>query len=237
MINVKKCYWVRCGDSYGRNFGDEFTKWFVKTKYNIDIEWESAKTAGVAATGSLIEFLPKDYSGMVLGSGSMFNHRTRIPQADIRFVRGPLTAKNLGISNIPYADPALVLASLISPVEKKWDVAYIPHYIDDNLLKKATESNSKVISPTKHSVPEFISLVNQCSSIITSSLHGIITADALGIPRQYVKCDKVVGNEFKFHDYSNSVNQPLSDKMVAVERSTILSMSEIVIDEFDKVYK
>ena len=49
---------------------------------------------------------------------------------------------------------------------------------------------------------EFIQQVSQCEMILSSSLHGLITADALKIPNRWIKLsDKIRGNDYKFADY------------------------------------
>jgi hypothetical protein len=59
-----------------------------------------------------------------------------------------------------------------------------------------------------------ISLIGRCKKIITSSLHGVILADAFGIPRRTEQArrftdDPREGNYFKFKDYAASVGLPL----------------------------
>jgi pyruvyltransferase len=44
--------------------------------------------------------------------------------------------------------------------------------------------------------------VSSCRYIFSSALHGLICADAYGVPNtRLVLSDKIVGGDFKFHDY------------------------------------
>ena len=54
----------------------------------------------------------------------------------------------------------------------------------------------------KAPVIEFLNQVASCDFIFSSSLHGLIAADSLGIPNKWVKfSDLVLGNGYKFKDY------------------------------------
>jgi hypothetical protein len=72
---------------------------------------------------------------------------------------------------------------------------------------------------------EVIAAIAGCERIISSSLHGIVVADAFGLPRRWETFDRVQGRGFKFHDYSSALGlkiEPgvwLTPKAGAVERA------------------
>ena len=43
--------------------------------------------------------------------------------------------------------------------------------------------------------------MDSCKHIISSSLHGLICSDSLGIPNRWIKLSQLLGNDFKFKDY------------------------------------
>ena len=52
---------------------------------------------------------------------------------------------------------------------------------------------------------EVIADVDKCEYILSSSLHGVIAADSLGIPNAWILLsDKVLGSGFKFYDYASA---------------------------------
>lgn len=136
-------------------------------------------------------------------------------------VRGPLTRKRLMSANIPcpeiFCDPAFVLPSYYEPAPplKKYRIGVIPHYIDQGLPALShlqSMEDVRVIDITQKDVPEhkriysFIEDVCSCDLIVSSSLHGVILADAYGIPSKWmVLSDKVFGAGFKFQDYFLSI--------------------------------
>ena len=47
--------------------------------------------------------------------------------------------------------------------------------------------------------------ISECENIISTGLHGLIIADSYGIPNCWCEIsDKILGNNFKFHDYFSS---------------------------------
>jgi pyruvyltransferase len=92
----------------------------------------------------------------------------------------------------------------------------IPHYIDytdENSLKTINNLSSqgvKIINITA-GIFHFIDELLQCKNIMSSSLHGLIAADAYNIPNIRVKLsNKLIGGDFKFKDYNLSVNKPFN---------------------------
>lgn len=150
----------------------------------------------LVAVGSVMSKVKE--GDVVWGTGCM--HGKPYPcKAKFLAVRGPLTREMIVGSEVPeiYGDPALLLPLIYNPqIAKTKKVGYIPHYVD-----KPSFHPSKIIDvalPWK----EFINKVLECEYIISSSLHGIVIAEAYGIPAEWAEySDKVIGKGFKFRDY------------------------------------
>lgn len=108
------------------------------------------------------------------------------------------------------ADPGL-LAPLFVPFaeDKKWNVGIIPHYRDknnelfENLL---SHYKNAIMIDVQQDVETVFRQISQCHYIISSSLHGIVVADAYDIPNCWViGSDQVFGDGYKFHDYYSSL--------------------------------
>jgi hypothetical protein len=225
------CYWVRCGN----NYGDVLTSYIVKEKYGIITQWTPALDAHFVAVGSLLELLPQHYSGVVLGSGSMWKDSViQLPKATIKLLRGKLTAKKLGVV-APLGDPGIIASDFIVRQTKRHSIGVIPHYVDKTLRNEYPDGHfiSVLTSPKK-----FIEEVDQCDLVITSSLHALITADSLGIPRMWVPHNKVLGDGFKFYDYSSSLNLNIVERVFEVAPSkTVEGMKKRVRESFDEVFE
>lgn len=150
----------------------------------------------------------------VWGSG-FIQEKARVlgkPRA-VHAVRGPLSRTTLleqGISCPEvYGDPALLLPRFFNPdVPKNYPVGIVPHYIDKkNPWLKSHNLNPEVlILDIESGIENFVKAVKSCEVIISSSLHGLICADAYGIPNLWVTLsDQVIGGDFKFRDYRLSI--------------------------------
>jgi pyruvyltransferase len=125
---------------------------------------------------------------------------------DVRAVRGPLTRQflidNFHI-NVPeiYGDPALLIPHLFpefKPNEHpRFSHVILPHYSDMHLFPK--EEYPNVIYPTEP-WDVVIEKILDSHFVISSSLHGIIVAEAFGIPAKYVRLSQSEP-EFKYRDY------------------------------------
>ena len=52
---------------------------------------------------------------------------------------------------------------------------------------------------------EVFEKISKCEFVVSSSLHGLVFSDALGIPNLHLKVtDKLGGDGFKFNDYYSS---------------------------------
>ena len=166
-----------------------------------------------------------------------------VPKA-IYAVRGPKTCRRLHEQGITcpevFGDPALLYPRYYKPkVQKKYKLGIVPHYVDKCLAK---EYEDVLIVDVQGSVNKVVNQILSCKYIASSSLHGLIVADAYGIPSTWIEYSKrVVGRGFKFWDYFSSVGRKLESPLQIDARTTIKDIMDrfyeydIEID-LDKLY-
>lgn len=140
-------------------------------------------------------------------------------------VRGPLSRQrvlDLGFKCPEvYGDPAMLYPRYYHPSrKKKYKLGLVAHYIDrhDPQFAKLISSGEVLDINVKGEVNNVIDQINSCERIASSSLHGLILADAYNIPSTWIKItDKVIGNGFKFRDYFASVGRDILQPLVITE--------------------
>ena len=150
----------------------------------------------------------------VWGSGFIRENESVIgrPRA-VHAVRGPLSRASLLKQGIEcpevYGDPALLLPRFFNPDEpKRYCVGIIPHYVDKRhpWLEQHRHDPQVLILDIESDIQQFVRAVKSCDVILSSSLHGLICADAYGVPNAWIQfSDDVVGGDFKFRDYRLSI--------------------------------
>jgi pyruvyltransferase len=203
---MRKVHWI--GTPRPGNFGDIITPKildYFEIKYVHD-----SKDYDTISTGSIATLAKAGTT--VLGSGVMSIRDNVHPEADWRFVRGPITRNRVLIcgGSCPeiYGDPGLLLPILCDSGKPKYDVGIVPHWVDyDEICQKYP--THRVIDLLNEDPLVVAKQISECKTIISSSLHGIICAHAFGIPAAWVKFSpKLKGDDVKFIDYFTSVNVP-----------------------------
>ena len=150
----------------------------------------------------------------IWGTGLIYHANTiKSKPGKIHAVRGPLTRERLLANNIEcpevYGDPALLFPRFYDKnVNIQYQVGIIPHYIDRNNPWVAFQSRKKWVKiiDILSEAYDLIDQVRSCELIISSSLHGLIAADAYGIPAIWIELsNRVIGDGFKFRDYYGSI--------------------------------
>jgi pyruvyltransferase len=162
--------------------------------------------------------------GFVSGSGRL----ARAP-AKVCAVRGPLSRDILVRQKIDcpevYGDPALLYPRFYMPKKEiKYRLGIIPHYVDksSDVIKNLARSPEVKIIDIERPINDVVDQVCSCKYIASSSLHGIIVADAYRIPSLWIKLsENVVGSGFKFRDYFASVGRRDENPLTITEKSTI----------------
>lgn len=143
-------------------------------------------------------------------------------------VRGPLTRDNILKSGVKcpelYGDPALLYPRIYRPtINKDYKLGIIPHHYDkeNNLLKNLEDDPEIKILDIEGSINTVVDKICGCNYIASSSLHGIIAADAYGVPSVYIKLsERVIGDGFKFRDYFGSVGRSDTEPLIISEKTT-----------------
>jgi pyruvyltransferase len=215
------------------NFGDYISLKIVERMVGGPVRVHKYKP-GVSekrllAIGSLL-FCAKD-DDVIWGSGTNGKRASKkdyvFTRLDVRSVRGPLTRDflmnkyDIACPEI-YGDPALLMPYLFPEFKRSEqptnEYIVIPHFSEKKLLPKELYLN--IIYPTDP-WDEIVAKILDSKFVISSSLHGIIIAEAFGIPARYLR---VTENEplLKYYDYYQGTNR--SDFKFATSIDEALSL-------------
>lgn len=238
---MKLYYWKQ-----KKNFGDLLGPLLVKKFSRLDSEWGDMFESKLVVVGSILEHLPWFYDGVIAGCGMLHEDKEiAFPYAKLLAVRGPLTAirikyrRSIGV----FGDPGLIADSLVGEQDRIYDLGIIPHWTDKELEHNPIfkKFNPKIIRVDDDPL-EVIKQIGQCKKIVSSSLHGIIVADAFGIPRRIeipplaLSRPKQEGGLFKWRDYSASIELPFEIGVTQeADRNTIIDKQNELFDVFDEI--
>jgi hypothetical protein len=199
---VTTTYWWR--DASVPNFGDRLNG-FLQMQLGINPHWAPAADADQVIVGSILHHLPQGWGGTVCGAGVLYPERSAdLTNATVLALRGKLTDARVkrAPGRVVYGDPGLLVSKFVPQTVAKYDLGVVPHWSDTELVKRFPYA--RVIDVRDH--PEkVISEIASCRRIISSSLHGLVVADAYGIPRQaeLFPLASREGGSFKFEDYAS----------------------------------
>ena len=196
-------YWYDAWGEIG-NVGDRIAPVILKHLLKRDVtNCDNYHTDKLLTEGSVAEFIrPND---VVWGSGLIAPMKIAYYEG-VKFfmVRGPQTRKWLHMAgyDVPeiYGSGAFLLPEIIpGHHNKEYDFGIIPHYVEKaEALRKYRGHFIDVMSKPE----DFVNEICKCKRVLSSSLHGIIIAEAYGIPAVWFQLtNKIIGGEFKFRDY------------------------------------
>jgi pyruvyltransferase len=200
-----RAYWFTAVDNLGDLLNPVILPYFLP-KHRV-VFYNGIEQPKLLAIGSIMGcILPGDvvWGTGVLRESDTFEHCNRVKFLS---VRGPLTRKILiecG-GNVPeiYGDPGLLMPFIYNPkIEKKRKVGFVAHYADKPYFAGCID----IQQPWQKVIDEILS----CEKIISSSLHGMVIAEAYGIPACFEQ-GSIEGIRFKFRDYVEGTGRELTD--------------------------
>lgn len=203
------------------NFGDVLSPVIVRYISGREVEWASLDDCTMISTGSIYGWLrqrAKRYRRdvHVWGSGIQSPHETvgRLDYLHHHLLRGPMTTLAAEDDSIPTGDPGLLGPEAVG-VTRASDakgIGLIPHVSEwshpDEIEAHKALPGVRLIDYRSDDCTGIIEEMAACERIYSSSLHGLILADALGIANfRFVGGRYVNGWDFKFNDYALSVGR------------------------------
>lgn len=156
-------------------------------------------------------------SGVSVRGGALVQNVPRT-HYDVRAVRGPISARHLRAFCIPvpevYGDPVWFLPSIFNePVPKRYELGVIPHIQDVEGFGPAArppadslryvigpeDAGSVVLintwhDPTWRGIQATLRAILSCKRIVSQSFHGVVIAEAFGIPVLHYRQMSGAGN-------------------------------------------
>lgn len=200
---------------YPGNLGDIINPYIIE-KITGKIPRYTTINSRLICIGSIIKFA-KD-NDIVWGTGASAIDNPINKKANYLGVRGPITRDLVinagGECDEIYGDPAWILPYIFKPsINKKYKLGVITHWIHDEYNFKLS-SDVKRISIRRigyGEIEEFITEMNECEAILSTSLHGVIIANAYQIPVKYCSLKNsakdIHGDGIKFKDYFLSIGR------------------------------
>lgn len=201
------------------NLGDELSAVVVEymlQKKGLSLDSPVRKTRHLYAIGSILFFGYQDAT--VWGSGLLtepswvrcFARGRLFRMLDIRCVRGPRTAKVMRKAGFQcpdvYGDPGCLMPLIYTPaVEKRLEYVVIPHHSKEEELRKILPAEN-IVSMATADYKAVIDQICSAKKVISSSLHGIILAEAYGVPAIFYQ-DRPASFSYKYADWYESTGR------------------------------
>ncbi len=191
------------------NFGDYLSIVVVDQclrRVGYTLADEVPYNARLFAIGSILHYARND--DIIWGSGlngrpGQDDLNRRVERLDVRAVRGPRTQdilrrRGLVVPDV-FGDPALLLPHLFPGrfqrrPTRPW--IFVPNLHDLDLINHAAANMVNPLGSWNRRVEAIL----EAELVLASSLHGIIVAEAYGIPARYVRLSDAE-SEFKYRDY------------------------------------
>lgn len=191
------------------NFGDDLTPDLFQQLTGRSVRFEPDRSAPhVLGMGSILSKATP--ASIVCGSGLITPVATSIRARAIA-VRGELSLRALASppGDVLLGDPAVLVSELVTPTSRKrCPFGFVPHIRSVDRWRAWTVKGHELIDPSAP-VWKVVEEIAACETIISQSLHGLIVADALGIPNVWVAPSAtMMGGRFKFDDYFTTIDSP-----------------------------
>lgn len=186
----------------GPNYGDRLNEWLWPKVFNPAMTKIRPDTT-FYGIGTIIGIKqPFEGPSYIFGSGCGYWGQPLVDETrTTQFVRGPHSAVHLPENPRSITDPAYLIGRLVAPAAKRDGVGWMPRW--DVTPEPSRYKGCKLIRP-QDPVDDVIAAINGCELLLTETLHGAITADALRVP--WISFARSRKHDFKWLDWCASMD-------------------------------
>lgn len=204
------------------NFGDAISPLLVAHVSGRPVVWAGAGEAELFALGSIMRAVARGHAEdrgfavHVWGAGALKGvGRGFLRHVKVAALRGPRTAEFLGLEKMTYGDPGLLIAQALGEDIPRGDaIGIIPHHglaDDPAYAEVAAEVPGGVVIDVRAEDPrDVVRQIAGCAHVFSSSLHGLITADAYGVGNTWMSAGNPHGApDGKYYDYAEAIGRDI----------------------------
>lgn len=213
-------YWWRLEYPPQRNFGDEISPVLVNEIYGRRCVWAWPHQCDVVAAGSIVELMlemKRSNRPVMWGTGFMREEDQHVTadDFDVVAVRGARSRDRLAENRdrVALGDPGLLACALLSSAPaRRYRLGVLPHFLDAGVAEVdwlRGQDGVHIIDATG-GPRRVVEEVASCETLLSSSLHGLIVADSVGVPNAHLKLsdNRFIGGMYKFRDYYSVFEDP-----------------------------
>jgi pyruvyltransferase len=207
------------------NFGDRISADVVAAVGRMPVVKAKPRRADLFAVGSILSSVSRvtarlpNPARVVWGSGMMgpIDPPLDLEKVHVAALRGPLTQCLTGAAGCQLGDPGLLITDVVPPPPRdRSRIGIVLHHSETpdpavvDRLRAAGRFDFIDVTDEDHL--GVVARIGACGHVISSSLHGLIVADAFGVPNSWMVNGRIHKfSTFKFYDYALSVKRILND--------------------------
>jgi hypothetical protein len=202
------------------NVGDRINPLVVGPVAGMPIRFTAdTTTPHLLAVGSLMA--GAQANSIVWGTGVMHPDMGfgQLKKGNVYAVRGRLSAEVLwragvAASDVALGDPGLLVPRILgvrASGPPAWHVGVVPHYVDrsNSYITRLMHMPEVCVLDVRQNPHDFLDKLSRCQTVVSSSLHGLVFGEALGLPTLWCKAgEEIAGADFKFRDWFSTTENP-----------------------------
>lgn len=195
----------------------------------------SDRPAGLLSLGSIFQFAQSGDHVWGTGVNPIFQKTKPFdPQPTIHAVRGPLSRRYLQDElkyDCPevYGDPGILFADFFPEFQREdqgQPLLLAQHFDEEYITKNPSQFEGHDIFMGQRDMvhwKEFVQKISKASFVVSSSLHGLILAESLGVPARWWYNDTLPNStksgRFKYNDYYLSTGREENINAESIEEA------------------